>query len=244
MKLTADMIMLAPQFTNTLKERELDLRENKLVVIENLGATLDQFDTIDLSDNEVRRLEGFPLLTRLKTVIMNNNRVSHVGADLADGLPNLTELILTNNNIVNLGDVQALFKVQSLQRLSLMRNPATAVQHYRHYVIHHMPNLKLLDFQKVKPQERQEAAELFSGDAGEKLLDTIANTTQGAKQAAAAAKMAQEQASERNKALAAHTERIREAIKNASSLEEVQKLEAELRAGVLPGEAPAATTSA
>jgi U2 small nuclear ribonucleoprotein A' len=36
----------------------------------------DQFDTLDLSDNEVRRLEGFPLLKRLKTVIMNNNRVT------------------------------------------------------------------------------------------------------------------------------------------------------------------------
>ena len=36
----------------------------------------DQFDTMDLSDNEVRRLEGFPLLKRLKTVILNNNRVA------------------------------------------------------------------------------------------------------------------------------------------------------------------------
>eukprot|EP00730_Choanoeca_flexa_P000115 TRINITY_DN10050_c0_g1_i1.p1 TRINITY_DN10050_c0_g1~~TRINITY_DN10050_c0_g1_i1.p1 ORF type:complete len:242 (+),score=61.81 TRINITY_DN10050_c0_g1_i1:562-1287(+) len=239
MKLTADLVMLSPQFTNTLKEREIDLRENKLVVIENLGATLDQFDTIDLSDNEIRRLDGFPLLNRLKTLILNNNRISRVSSSLAQSLPNLSELILTNNNIVNLGDLRPLFELATLERLSLMRNPATAVQHYRHYVIHHLPHLKMLDFQKVKPKEREEAAELFAGAAGQELLDTIAKTTQGAKQAAVAAKMAQQQEAERNKKLAEHTARIQEAIKNASSLDEVAKLEAELRSGMLPGEAPA-----
>lgn len=47
----------------------------KIPVIENLGATLDQFDTIDFSDNEVRKLDGFPLLKRLKTLLMNSNRI-------------------------------------------------------------------------------------------------------------------------------------------------------------------------
>lgn len=47
----------------------------KIPVLENLGATLDQFDTIDFSDNEVRKLDGFPLLRRLKTLLMNNNRI-------------------------------------------------------------------------------------------------------------------------------------------------------------------------
>ena len=35
----------------------------------------DQFDTIDFSDNEIRRLDGFPLLSRLKSVLLSNNRV-------------------------------------------------------------------------------------------------------------------------------------------------------------------------
>lgn len=47
----------------------------KIPVLENLGATLDQFDTVDFSDNEVRKLDGFPLLKRLKTLLMNNNRI-------------------------------------------------------------------------------------------------------------------------------------------------------------------------
>ena len=42
----------------------------KVPVIENLGATLDQFDTIDLTDNEIRKLDGFPLLNRLSTLLL------------------------------------------------------------------------------------------------------------------------------------------------------------------------------
>ena len=47
----------------------------KIPVIENLGATLDQFDTIDFSDNDLRKLEGFPLLPRIKSLHFNNNRI-------------------------------------------------------------------------------------------------------------------------------------------------------------------------
>ena len=42
MKLTPDLIEESCQFVNPLKERELDLRGNKIQVIENLAATYDQ----------------------------------------------------------------------------------------------------------------------------------------------------------------------------------------------------------
>lgn len=47
----------------------------RLPEIENLGATLDQFDTIDFSDNDIRKLEGFPFLKRIKSLLFNNNRI-------------------------------------------------------------------------------------------------------------------------------------------------------------------------
>lgn len=47
----------------------------KIPQIENMGATLDQFDTIDFSDNDLRRLDGFPHLIRLKCLLLNNNRI-------------------------------------------------------------------------------------------------------------------------------------------------------------------------
>lgn len=44
-------------------------------MIEHLGATLDQFDSLDLSDNDIRKLDGFPLLKRLNTLLLNHNPI-------------------------------------------------------------------------------------------------------------------------------------------------------------------------
>lgn len=105
-RITADLVRESPQFLNPLTQRELDLRSNKIPIIENLGATLDQFDAIDLSDNDIARVEGFPTLKRLKTLFINNNRVSNVAPNLNEFLPNLEELVLTNNNIQEFADIQ------------------------------------------------------------------------------------------------------------------------------------------
>ena len=54
MKLTAELLAQCDSSINTLKERELDLRGFKIPAIENLGASRDLNDTIDLTDNDVR----------------------------------------------------------------------------------------------------------------------------------------------------------------------------------------------
>ncbi|XP_077376572.1 U2 small nuclear ribonucleoprotein A' isoform X3 [Festucalex cinctus] len=130
-KLSAELIEQAAQYTNPVRDRELDLRGYKIPVLENLGATLDQFDTVDFSDNEVRKLDGFPLLKRLKTLLMNNNRICRIGENLEQSLPSLRELILTSNNIQELGDLEPLASVKTLSLLSLLRNPVTNKKHYR-----------------------------------------------------------------------------------------------------------------
>ena len=53
----------------------LIVSEYKIPIIENLGATLDQFDTINFTNNEIRKIDNFPLLPRLKSLIFNNNRI-------------------------------------------------------------------------------------------------------------------------------------------------------------------------
>lgn len=42
----------------------------------------NQFDSIDLSDNTIARLDGFPKLMRLKVLLLNNNRVSKIARGL------------------------------------------------------------------------------------------------------------------------------------------------------------------
>lgn len=42
----------------------------------------DQFDTIDLSDNEIVKLENFPFLNRLGTILLNNNRITRINPNI------------------------------------------------------------------------------------------------------------------------------------------------------------------
>jgi U2 small nuclear ribonucleoprotein A' len=230
-RITAELISQAPQFLNPLHDREIDLRGNKIPTIENMGATLDQFDTIDLSDNDITRLDGFPLLKRLKTFIINNNRIHKIAWNLAQSLPRVEELILTNNNVCDFSDIDAIANLRTLTRLSLMRNPVSMKLRYREYVIHKLPNLKLLDFRKVKLKERQAAERLFSGEEGARLRERLAG-----KPKILPPGESLEPPSTRSAAGLTPDQiaRIKEAIQNASSLQEARRLEAQLQSGIIP----------
>jgi len=154
MRLTADLILRAPSYLNPLKERELDLRGNKLAAIENLGATQDQFDCIDFSDNEINKFDGFPQLQRVRVLLLNNNVISKIGPNLGESLPNLETLVLTNNRLNNLADIDPLADIPSIRRISFLENLITKKQHYRLYVIHKLPHLKLLDYRKNKAKRK------------------------------------------------------------------------------------------
>ncbi|XP_054626813.1 U2 small nuclear ribonucleoprotein A' isoform X2 [Dunckerocampus dactyliophorus] len=206
------------------------LQGYKIPVLENLGATLDQFDTVDFSDNEVRKLDGFPLLRRLKTLLMNNNRICRIGENLEQCLPSLRELILTNNNIQELGDLEPLASVKTLTLLSLLRNPVTNKKHYRLYVINKIPQIRVLDFQKVKLKERQEAEKMFKGKRGAQLAKDIAKQTKTFTPG-----MAAQLEMKRAGPSHADVEAIKNAIANASSLAEVERLKGMLQAGQIPG---------
>lgn len=231
-KLTPDLIEQAAQYTNPVRDRELDLRGYKIPVIENMGATLDQFDTIELSDNEIRKLDGFPLLKRLKNILLNNNRLVRIGEHLEESLPNLESLILTNNSLQELGDIDNLSTCSHLKCLSLLRNPLATKQHYRLYVIHKIPTLTLLDFKKVRDGERSAANNMFKGKKGQKLAADLGKRTKVFTPGAAVDKPASTGVPAPP---APDQEAIKAAIQNTSSLDEIERLQAMLQAGQIPG---------
>ncbi|ELU18761.1 hypothetical protein CAPTEDRAFT_229322 [Capitella teleta] len=238
-KLTPELIEQCAQYTNPVRARELDMRGYKIPVIENVGATLDQFDSFDLSDNDIRKVDGFPLLKRLHTLLLNNNRITRIGDHLEASLPNLETLILTNNNISELGDIDTLASVKTLQYISLLRNPIATKKHYRLYVIHKLPNLRLLDFQKIKKKERDAANVMFKGKKGQKLVKDISkksfvpgapvNLPGGSKSASAGD--APKPTMPRQ-----DIDAIKRAIANATTLEEVERLNQILQSGHIPGQ--------
>ncbi|KAM5553326.1 hypothetical protein ABKV19_025504 [Rosa sericea] len=72
----------ATRMLSLLCSRKVRVLDNKIPVLENLGATEDQFDTIDLSDNEIVKLENLPYLNRLGTLIINNNRITRINPNI------------------------------------------------------------------------------------------------------------------------------------------------------------------
>lgn len=141
--------------------------------MENLSATRDQFACIDFTDNSIVKIDELPKLTKLNTLILTNNRVSKVAPDFAKLCPNLETLILTANKINSMSEIDNIASCTDLIRLSLVDNLVTKIKHYRLYCIFKMPSLRVLDFHKVKLAERREAAALFGGKSGSKLIDEL-----------------------------------------------------------------------
>ncbi|KAF5832091.1 leucine-rich repeat-domain-containing protein [Dunaliella salina] len=250
-RLTAELILRSPQYMSTLHLYELELRGNKIAAIENLGVTENQFDSIDLTDNAIVKLDGFPKLPRLKQLLLNNNRIARIAKGCSEAIPNLETLVLTNNRLCNLQDLEPLGSFSKLTLLSLVGNPVQAKPNYRLYLISICKSLKILDFKKVKQQERIEAKKMFA--TAEEAVAHGAKTfeptedLEAAKAQAGQAATAQQQQQQQQAQTAAPTKpkgpspeqllAIKAAIANAATMEEIRALEESLsQPGHLPSE--------
>ncbi|KAJ2686929.1 U2 snRNP complex subunit [Coemansia spiralis] len=167
MKLTADLIASSPSYINAIKDRELDLSSNNIAVIENLGATRDLNDSLNLCHNSIRILGNFPTLDRLKCLYLADNRIAAIERDLAQFVPRLQTLVLTNNDLGDLVDLEPLKELGELEILSLANNPVMSKKHARLWCVWRLTSLRVLDFERVKQGERMEAKRLFETKDGE-----------------------------------------------------------------------------
>jgi len=236
MRLTAELIQSSLSYLNPLKERELDLRGHKIPAIENLGVA-GPHDAIDLTDNDIQLLGNFPLSPRLHTLLLARNRISSVQPSLTNSLPNLTTLVLTANNFVELADLDVLGTFTQLTHLVLMENPVTRKDNYRYWVLWRCPTVRFLDYKKVKDIERAKAKEMF-GTAAEP--SALASKTMGVKSrtfdipAANGSSVTSSSKSYRVKLTDKERKRVEELIRNAKSLQDIIRLEKELNEGRVP----------
>lgn len=231
MRLTLELLQQAPQSLNPASQRQLLLRGFKIPAIENLGGTNDAYECIDLSDNDLIKVGNFPPLKRLHVLMLMNNRISRIAEDAFHPLQNLSSVILTGNKLEKLVDLEPLTNLKSLERLSLLENPVTKVKHYRPYMISKCSKtLRILDFCRIKDKERKAAALLFGGERGRKLMDEIAPPRVVGKEATEGAATEVKKAGPSPEVI----ERIKKAIAEAETIEEVTRLEKALKSGILP----------
>lgn len=201
--------------------------------------TQNQFDTIDLSDNSIVRVDGFPKLPRLRSLHLNNNKISKIVRNLELALPNLEWLILTNNKLANFSDLEPLRTLPKLKYLSLIDNLVTRKQGYRLFIIARCPRLKVLDFKKVKLAEREEARKVH-GDSPPVVTyqqeeeEEDEEEGMGNKRGVKRRVNGEDTATIRKGPTEEDMLRIKAAIANASTIDEIKRLEEALQSGQMP----------
>ncbi|SPO30595.1 related to U2 snRNP protein A` [Ustilago trichophora] len=243
MKLTPELLTRSNSSLNHLGDRTLDLRGLKIPAIENLGVTRDQNDAIDLTDNDIRHLGNFPLLTQLKHLLLSNNLITRIDPRLAFSLPALHTLTLTNNSISDLAELSHLSKCSRLEYLCLMGNPVAREKHYRGFVIWKLPQVRVLDYQRIRDKERELAKELMETEdgrpsalaasilrksGGESAMDVDGDVVVGKKKTFEPGRL---NGSSRRLLTPEERKAIEDAIEKSESLDEIRRLEEQLKMG-------------
>ena len=230
MRLSPELIeQTAEQRVDPNQDRSLILRGYRIGEMENLGITKNQYACIDLSDNEITKIENIPNLTRLRTLLLASNVISLIARDAFDGVTELTSLVLSNNRISKLSTLLPLQQLINLERLSLVDNPVTKVKHYRQFIIHMMnysTKLRYIDFQRVTDAERNESKRFFETSEGKEML-LQAHPLVEESQTVRAAAPVEKRVAFGPEVLA----KLRDAIASASDMETVTKLERALKTG-------------
>lgn len=219
MRLTAELIRdEAESHINPIKQRELSLRSRRIPAIENLGATKDAYECLDLTDNDLLSLSNFPRLGHLTSLLCAKNRISKISPSIGKSLPNLQVLQLSFNVIEDLHVLKPLGDLKKLEFLCLMDCPVQKQPNYRLFVVYTCKALRFLDYTKVKDVDRRDAEALFKDGMHLMELD----------QPQKAIKRKMREMTEEDR------KRLEEAIMNAGDLEEITRLEKVLREGKMP----------
>jgi hypothetical protein len=131
---------------------------------------------IDFSDNDIKKIDNFPKMTRLTSLLFHNNSISRIHPTIGSYLPNLSSLMLNNNKLNYFYEIEHLSSFLKLSILSLLENPVAFKPYYREYTIYIIPHLKVLDFQKISNSERSSIKNFFEkNENGKAFLLNVEN---------------------------------------------------------------------
>jgi U2 small nuclear ribonucleoprotein A' len=170
-----DVVRRAPQFTNTLQQREIDLRglqissldEHVLILLDN------SFDVLNLTSNALTVLEYFPTrspgggknvkMDRVTSLIVHQNNIQRVSVtSCVLALPNVRHFAADCNRLSAVRDLCFLKQWKKLEMVSLEQNPVWVENssHFdeaklRAFLVFLCPRLKLINYQRVTQADRE-----------------------------------------------------------------------------------------
>lgn len=169
----------------------LSLARNDLTCLKSLQ--LNRFpalDTLFLQGNLLTTTIGLEGITRLRALVLDNNRLRKLSSDSFATLSNLEELHLEDNRIrelptfPDLGNLERLYiggnKLEDisalcesliclsrLRHLTVFNNPLAKHNSYRYVLWYRLPDLQTLDALQITDEDSQMAFTLFSNQPGQ-----------------------------------------------------------------------------
>ena len=147
---------------NCRRLKEFRLAHNKISEIKSLGSL--PIGRLDLSYNQLTKIEGLDGLQLLRTLDLSGNRIRSL-----EGLSYhrvLTTLDLSSNEIIDMAELDYLNKLSILQSgtfsLNLSNNPLGEIPDFRIHVLRKYPNVSVLNNKKVRTDERLAAVFMFN----------------------------------------------------------------------------------
>ncbi|XP_026684798.1 centrosomal protein of 97 kDa, partial [Diaphorina citri] len=139
--------------------------------IEHVHTNL-HLELLDLSHNSIQAINNLSSLTRLKTLHLSNNKLSHLRHCNLYLPSSLTCLTLDGNNIGDLGEVSHLVHLTALEEIALAGNPclthSTLQFDYRPFLINWITSVKIIDKVPATKMECLKAEWLYSQGRGRK----------------------------------------------------------------------------
>ncbi|SCV01205.1 LAMI_0G10000g1_1 [Lachancea mirantina] len=211
----------------TLRDLDLETDQNSMPLM--LTKLPYPCHILDLTNNNLTQLPPISDRTDVHTVLCSRNQISSPNGSL---LPrNVKRLTLARNGIDNLEQLNDLKSAPaSLENVNLRSNGVCYLQGYRDYVIQLLPGIKTLDFTAVSDGERRRVAH----GAAKNSLETDASVTITAAVSSAAPRdKSAELMSDVVMKLDEDTrEKLKDQLSNATTLEEIDRIEKILSGGV------------
>ena len=162
---------------------ELNMQQKKISVIDPTVARFTSLKVLNLSFNNIQRIENLPPL--LEELYLNGNQLNEIGVNpnkplqslihlgvsrnqlrqtalsqIVKVFPNLFCLDISYNNLCEMESTMIwIQKLSNLVMLSLEGNPVILIPNYQKVIISRVPNVKIIDNITVPLEDRKAAEE-------------------------------------------------------------------------------------
>ncbi|GBM74859.1 Protein tilB [Araneus ventricosus] len=139
---------------------EVSLHQRNIKKIEHIDRWCRDLKILYLHSNLISKIENLSRLKKLEYINFTLNNITRI--ENLRGCESLRKLDFTANFIGELTSVESLQDNYQLEELYLTGNPCTEFEGYREFVIATLPQLLILDGEKIKKSERIVALQKYN----------------------------------------------------------------------------------